>query len=248
MQEDLKKLGLTNNEISVYLSLLKIGETPVGGIINDLKFHRQIIYNALDSLEKKNMVTKTIKNKIHHFKINDPKIIVENLQKQELIAKRISKNIEKELGKNKYDHEISIYDGRQKIQRFYLNQFKNQPVGITVYVLINFIKKFEEVMEEGFLYGEYLKKREERKIYSKNIASDSNRKDYEDLYKKSKSKLRDIKFLPDNLLGPIGIVVWEESISLISFGKNNFIIDIRNQELRSSYLKHFNLLWKIAKK
>ena len=110
MKEDLKKLGLTDNEISVYLSLIKIGETSVGGIINDLKFHRQIIYNALDALEKKSMVSKTMKNKIYHFKINDPKIIIENLQKQELIAKRISKNIVEELKKSKYEHEINIYD------------------------------------------------------------------------------------------------------------------------------------------
>ena len=79
MQEDLKKLGLTDNEIKIYLSLLKIGETPVGGIINDLKIHRQTAYNALGSLEKRNMVIKTMKNKIYHFKIADPKIIVENL-------------------------------------------------------------------------------------------------------------------------------------------------------------------------
>ncbi|MDD4290583.1 MAG: helix-turn-helix domain-containing protein, partial [Patescibacteria group bacterium] len=89
MLQDLKELGFTPNEIRIYESLLKIGETPVGGIINDLKIHRQIVYNALDTLEKRSMVTKTMKNRVYHFKITDPEIIVENIQKQELIAKRL---------------------------------------------------------------------------------------------------------------------------------------------------------------
>ena len=38
MLQDLKELGFLPNEIKVYESLLGIGETTVGGIINDLKF------------------------------------------------------------------------------------------------------------------------------------------------------------------------------------------------------------------
>ncbi len=248
MREDLKKLGLTENEIKIYLSLLKIGETPVGGIINDLKWHRQIIYNALDSLEKRNMVTKTIKNKIYHFKIADPKIIVENLQKQELIAKRLSKNIAVELKKSRHEHEINIYDGREKIHRFFVNAFKGCPINSKIYILFGTAYKFGEILGEEFLYGEYERIRAQRKIYSKLLASELSRSEFNDFYKKINARTRETKYLPYKSLNPVTTLILPNSIAYEFFFEDPFIIEIKNKNLRDSYLEHFNLLWKIAKK
>ena len=248
MREDLKKLGLTENEIKIYLSLLKIGETPVGGIINDLKVHRQIAYNALDSLEKRNMIVKIIKNKVYHFKIADPKIIVENLQKQELIAKRLSKNIEKEFKKSKHEHEINIYDGKERIRRFFIEKYKDCPIGLTIYISVGYGKKFEEILGKKFLYGEYEKIRTKRKIHSKHLTTESFRDDLEKIHEKLNKQSREVKYLPYNLTVPITTVLWDDSISYQSFFDDPFIIEIKNKNLRDSYLEHFNLLWKIAKK
>lgn len=248
MREDLKKLGLTENEITVYLSLLKVGETPVGGIVNDLKIHRQIAYNTLDSLEKRNMVIKIIKNKVYHFKIADPKIIVENLQKQELIAERLTKNIEQEFKKNKHEHQINIHNGRQKICRFFIEKYKHLPIGATIYILASLGKKFEEILGEKFLIEKYDKIRIKRKIHSKNLSSEMFRNELKEQKKILNTTIRKVKFLPYNFKNPITTVIWADSVSYQFFFGEPFIIEIKNKELRDSYLEHFNLLWKIAKK
>ena len=97
METELKKLGLSPNEIQVYLKILKLGSTTAGPIISSLKLHRQSVYNALDELEQKELLVKTTRNKVNHYRVNDPKILVDNLKKQELIAARLSKQIKEQM-------------------------------------------------------------------------------------------------------------------------------------------------------
>jgi sugar-specific transcriptional regulator TrmB len=248
MQEDLKKLGLTENEISVYLSLLKVGETSVGGIINDLKWHRQLIYNALDALEKRNMVERTIKNKVNHYKVADPKIIVENLQKQELIAKRLSKNIEEEIKKSKHEHEINVYDNVQRIRQYFLKAYSECAIGSTIYILSGYAYKFGEVLGEDFLYKKYDKIRTQRKIHSKLIASEVIREEQIEFHKNLNQEIRTMKFLPYKSASPVTTIIWPWGIAYQSFYDDPFIIEIKNQKFRESYLEHFDFLWQIAKK
>ncbi len=53
----LEEIGLTKGEISVYLALLKIGETTTGKIIEEAQISSGKIYEILDKLIKKGMVS-----------------------------------------------------------------------------------------------------------------------------------------------------------------------------------------------
>jgi sugar-specific transcriptional regulator TrmB len=46
-------------EINSYLCLVDLGEVTIGPITHYLKWHRQVAYDALDSLIAKNMVRKS---------------------------------------------------------------------------------------------------------------------------------------------------------------------------------------------
>lgn len=247
MEEDLKKLGLSWNEIKVYLSLIKIGETPVGGVINDLKVHRQIVYNALDELEKRNMVSKTLRNRVGHYKITDPEILVENIKQQELIASRVSRKIGEELKTTKKEQEINVVEGKENIRRFFINKYAKTTVGSTIYLMHTEAKKFHEVMGDDFLLKTYDKLRAKRKIYSKNLTSESYREEIETVNKNLDSEFRENRFLSYELSNPVSTVIWEESVHFQSFQGSPFIIEIINKDLRNSYLGHFNILWNMAK-
>lgn len=248
MKEDFKKLGLTDNEISVYLSLLKIGETSVGGIIDDLRIHRQLVYNALSTLEQKNMVTRTMKNKIYRFKITDPKIIVENLKKQELIARRLSQGIRAEMKKSRHEHEINVYEGGKKIQYFYLEKYDLIPPKSCFYLMFPEISRITDVLTEKFFYEKMEKIRARKKIYSKNVMSHTLKEEFEAMRKKQTPGLREARYLPYRSAAPVTTIIWPDSISFQSLFTNPFIVDIKNQALRDSFREHFDLLWKIAKK
>ena len=248
MEQELLALGLTINEVKVYQSLLKLGETPVGGIIGDLKVHRQIAYNALEALEKRGMVEEKIKNKIRHFNVADPDIIVENLEKQKIVAKRLSDVIKKEMKKSRHENEINIYSGQAGARKFYVQVYKHMPMGTTAYIMGVSVKGALQSLGEDFIKGPYAKMKNEKRLISKLVMGESERDDDIDFGEKTNPKLRESRFLPYENKNPISTTIWPDRISFMATGKDVFLVEIINQEFRDSYKEHFDMLWRIAKK
>ncbi len=250
MQNDLLKLGLSRNEAKVYICLVHLGESPVGGMIKELKVHRQIVYNALENLISREMVEKTVKNKVTHYRVSDPAVIVENIKQKEALAEKISKQVKKEIGKSPHENIVKVYEGKNHIRRFFLENLKKLPKNSEFYVLSGTMKTFVEVLGRDFLANEYDQTREKRQIKTKVLFSEFFRPEKEEVSKvfRTKSNLREYRFLPYNLPSPVATVIWKNSVGYQFFLEKPFILEIKNKELRSSLLENFKLLWKMAKK
>ena len=53
IKETLKDLGMTENEVEIYLTLLNASELSVNAIGSKSGLHRQVCYDALDRLLEK---------------------------------------------------------------------------------------------------------------------------------------------------------------------------------------------------
>ncbi|MFA5961487.1 MAG: helix-turn-helix domain-containing protein [Parcubacteria group bacterium] len=248
MEQELLALGLTWNEVKVYKSLMKLGETQVGGVIADLKIHRQIAYNALDALEKRGMVAKTMKNKFQHYKIVDPEVIVENVRKQEALAERLARTIKHEMKKSRHENEINIYSGQAGAQKFYTYVYKKMPKGAETYIMGVSVKGHLNSLGEDFIRGTYNKLKTEKQIVGKLVMGESERNDNEEFGEKTNPKLRESRYLPYENSNPVSTTIWPDRITFMATGKDIFLIEIINQEFRDSYKAHFDMLWKMAKK
>ncbi|MBU0546201.1 hypothetical protein KKA13_03025, partial [Patescibacteria group bacterium] len=76
IEEKLHKLGLGKNEIKVYLALIELGKTKAGPVIDYCHLHRNLVYQSLNMLTKKELVTKTEINGVATFAANDPAKLV----------------------------------------------------------------------------------------------------------------------------------------------------------------------------
>ena len=63
-EELLAEFGLTRNEIRVYLTLLKMGSALAGEITEKTGIHRRNIYDSLERLQEKGLVSFVIINNI----------------------------------------------------------------------------------------------------------------------------------------------------------------------------------------
>jgi sugar-specific transcriptional regulator TrmB len=66
-EKSLEKIGLTKNETKVYLALLKIGTSKVGEILKESKLNSGKIYEVINSLEQKGLVSESTINNVKHF-------------------------------------------------------------------------------------------------------------------------------------------------------------------------------------
>jgi sugar-specific transcriptional regulator TrmB len=83
MIEDLQKLGLTKGESKVYLALLKLGTSKVGAIVKNSSVSYSKVYDILDRLTKKGLVSTTLIKNVKHFRSLEPFRLKELLEKKE---------------------------------------------------------------------------------------------------------------------------------------------------------------------
>ena len=71
----LENIGLSQTEVKVFLSLLKSGESKAGGVIKKSGLHSSSVYNAINSLIKKGLVSYVKESQIKYYRAADPEVI-----------------------------------------------------------------------------------------------------------------------------------------------------------------------------
>lgn len=81
----LESLGLTKNEISVYLALLRLGETTAGLIVDESHVTRSKIYDLLERLQQKGLVSFIYKKSVRYYHAAPPQTIIHYLERKEQV-------------------------------------------------------------------------------------------------------------------------------------------------------------------
>jgi sugar-specific transcriptional regulator TrmB len=93
IESTLENIGFTKNEIKIYLSLLELGLTTTGSIIKKTRIHTSKVYDGLERLSEKGLVTYIVKANTKHFKAVSPDRLLDFLENKK---KRLDKQ-EKEI-------------------------------------------------------------------------------------------------------------------------------------------------------
>ncbi|MBT3323865.1 hypothetical protein HN840_01770 [archaeon] len=243
--ENLVELGFNKNEAIVLLALLKVGKSDANQIIKATKFHKNIVYDNLEKLIDKGLITfiKEKGRKVFSPKHSD---ILKNyfqkkekeLNKKSQLAKEISKEIIKFEKLTPQKQDASISRGIKAIKSFYLNDALKEKE----YYILGAPKEGIEIMGEHF-WKNHRRKREGEKIKVKMIFNPSIRSHGETAntkFNKIKYFEKDFEPLTETHIqkGIIAIIVWTDEPLLFK---------IENEQVADSYKKYFDKLWKQAK-
>ncbi len=241
MQEELKEFGLTENEIKIYLVLLRLGTANPAKIAEKTGFSRSYVYDALERLLEKEMVASVLKNNKKHYIATNPKRLEElaksRLEKiQKIIPKlenlqKISKEeIKVELHRGAYVYKTLLKDILSTLK-------KNEEVlifGIDDDVLIRLDKHYLTHLKQYFSRLQQMNIKE--KVIVKRNAK---------VLKEAKTST--YKFLPKETIGNTAFEVYGNKVAIFLWGTPNHLILIENKEIANSYKKQFDILWKNAK-
>lgn len=131
VKEQLLGLGLTSNEVEIYLVLLNNGELSVNKIGSKSGLHRQVCYDALDRLVEKGFISYIIKNSKKFFKVLNPQKIIDFLdeKKHEIdLKKKNVSTIIPELTQMfqtlKEETDVELVKGKNVLRTIYNDIFK----------------------------------------------------------------------------------------------------------------------------
>jgi sugar-specific transcriptional regulator TrmB len=240
MIEKLQRLGLTENESRIYLVLLELGSTTAGKIIKKTKLHRNIVYDNLDKLIGKGLISFVIIKNIKHFELNSPSELIEYIknQKQEIlekenIVKKILPRIEEKRDFER-KQEATIFKGKRGLKTITDEMTKAK----TEILVFGTGWGMRETM--GTYYEQWHLKLRKNKINARILLPENRR----GLYLKPFTA----KYLKEEKILPSTIVIWEDKILNIVWEEEPMAVLIISEKTADSYKNYFNLLWKQAKK
>jgi len=240
--EILKEVGLTDRESRVYLALLELGQSTTGPIIKKSGIPNSKIYEVLESLQNKGLVSWIIKGKIKYFKAADPKKILTILKEKERKLQEVIPLLKEKQRKSLDKSSVELFEGLKSIKNMFLNITQNNKdywYGFGPGIYSENIRKFYDWW--GF-------RRKERTSKGHLLISLENKKCFEKQYKEyMKIGLRSIlKY--SKVSFPNDVFLYRNYVVLLNWEEIPSAILIKSRNLFSQYLNFFKNLWKQAEK
>mgnify|MGYP001566821270 CR=1 FL=1 len=238
----LEELGLTKNEVKVYLSLLESGTTSAGILIKKLGMHRAAVYDLIDMLIEKGLVSYVIKSNRKYFQAEDPNRLLEyldikkqNLIKEEVELKRFIPQLLSIRKLSKEEQEGSIYKGKKGLKSIFEDILREKKP----WYVFGATGKFKEIFNAYFIH--FHDRRVKLNIPLKVIFNEKIRNE------KRKLKLATIRYLPESYITPSTTYIYGNKIAVIIWSDEPMAFLIRSKQVSDSYKSFFELLWNLSK-
>ncbi|MAH07620.1 hypothetical protein CMI38_05225 [Candidatus Pacearchaeota archaeon] len=244
--EILEKIGLTNAESRVYLTLLRIGKSTIGDIIKEANVSNSKVYDILDRLNKKGLVGITKENNGRTFEAKNPsrlKDLIETKKNEINDVEEILPELDEISKFAEPTQEAEILQGVSGIKTFTEDILEKLDKDDTFYIL-GAPKESNEFLAPYF--KEWHKKRIKKGIKCKILYNHDFSKEWVEMRKKS--PLTEVKILPKIIRTPVLVDISKDQVATILFGDKPQCIVIKNKKIAESYIAYFNMLWKMSKK
>lgn len=236
--EILRKIGLSEGEIKVYSALLDQGISPINKIHEKTAIERRNIYDILNKLIEKGLVTYITEHKRRSFQISHPNKILGYIEEKKESLENVKSEINKEIPNliEKFNFKrpeinAEIFRGREGVKAVWedmLNYKKNYWIGSGRYV----------PQQLPYFFTSWNKRRIKLKVKWINLLR------YELRNKTKPMELEKIKFLPKEFSGnPSSICIYGNKVANFLYGKDFFAFVIESNETAENYLKYHKYLW-----
>ena len=238
--EELHVLGLTNGEIKVYSAILNIGISTINKIHEQTGFERRAIYDIINKLIEKGLVTYTVEKGKRTYQCAPPNKLREEINKRIALLDNLEKllpSIENIYQASKPEINVEVFRGKEGIKAVFedtLNYKEVRFIGGGWYV----------VKEMPFYWHTYNKRRIIHGTKWYNLVRYEMRK-----MKIPSGKLTYVKILPKEFSGtPSLIWIFGNKVANVVWGDTLFAFVIESQEIADNYKMYHHYLWnKVAK-
>lgn len=239
----LLEAGFTKGEIRVYLALIEIGESSSGLIIDKSHISSSKVYDILEKLIQKGLVSYIYKEKIKFFQPASPKKLLDYIEKQKKKISITEKGIQKLVpileNKQKISQEIqsaSVYEGYEGIKSVFNRILDSMNKGDEYYVFT----LDESANSENFrlFLDNFHTKRIKKGINVKLLSMER----YRGRFKERKLSQR--KFI--NHTFPNGVYIFKNQVMHFMYRPKPTLFIMNSKQNYQNYRKFFLDVWKKA--
>lgn len=231
----IENAGLTRTEAKIYLALIDLGSAMSGAISRKTGIHRRSVYDAVERLIEKGLVSYIEQNNRKYFEPVSPQRLLNILTEKENGLKEILPELIKKYNAKQEKKETTFFRGKMGIKSVFEDQLKAREI-----LVLGATLNHEEIIK--YYFPHFDRRRIEKKIRLKML-----------FYEGARNKIKkytfcQTKFLPNEYESHTTIYMYNNKVAIILWSENPLAILISQKEIADGYIKYFNLLWKIAEK
>lgn len=229
----LRVIGLSDGEARVYLSLLKLGSVPVTNIKEETGLHRTTIYDFLEKLINKGLVSYVVKNGVNFYQAAHPNKLLDFVKEKEDLIQQSLPELVALAQLHPEEIKVEVYRGPEALKSV-LNDVLRLGKDYVIFGVDEtmFKEKFGPFMDQFFT------KEKRLKFHERILTSD----DAKFVYDKPTT---DYRFISRKYFNPTPTYVWGDNVAMLIWDPLT-VIRIQSAKLADSYLKYFEILWSIA--
>lgn len=238
IEETLEKIGFSPSEAKAYLYLLRKESSYANEISAATGINRTNVYEALDRLLAKGVVSYVTRNRVKLFQANSPdnlKAILDEketeLEKTKKAVLRTIKELKKYTPKSKDNLDASIYVGRRGLKTLFEEMLEaGKPLS---FIAAN--------LQFRYFFGAYFwqwhKKRAKLGIPQRTIFPEAVRKDVK------RPDLWERKFVGKGYTSPTTTIIYSDTCVFVQWTNEPLAVKIQNAQIARSHQNYFNVLW-----
>ena len=248
----LTDIGLTENEATMYVALLRHGQQPITLLSEKAGLNRGLGYVILHALLQKGLATKVTRGKVQYFAPVDPKELVTYLEHRKKDIEGKQEKVQSMLGQLAAivnpltaKPKIKFFDGpegaRTVLDSILTSGEKTLRAHLSITDAIAFVgaDALHSFMTRLRKKGYTLRAIRTREKDKQALAADPRMKN---LGTNTKER-RTIRYAPEDLAFPMTMFLFDNTLALLSSKSENFALVIESTEFASMQKKLFDLLW-----
>jgi sugar-specific transcriptional regulator TrmB len=233
IKESLERIGLSNNEVKVYLFLVDYGQSKAGRIAKETGIQRSSAYAAINSLTHKGLISYAKIGEVKFFQGTSPERLIEYIKEKEDLIKDLIPELTERHKASKKEGQIGLFKGIRGVKSVFKDIVRE---GKNNYVFGS-EGQFSDVMPEFALQFDRLKN--ENNIHTKLIIRKGRRE--------LDNKTTEYKYLSEIKKSSAVTNIYGNKIAIIVWTDEPEGIIIENEAAAKAYKSYFDFMWKHAK-
>jgi sugar-specific transcriptional regulator TrmB len=234
----LEDIGLSKTEVRVFVTILGLGESKAGKIIEKTNLQSSSVYNSINSLINKGFVSYIKRGQVKFYEASDPEIILDYIDEKKEQYLKLLPSLKKIQSEKKQD-EAEFFKSFKGVKAMLRELIKDMERG-DIYRTFSAEDPDQYHLSRAKVFSFVKQSVKEKKIVTKGIFHEKTR------HERDKDSLMQKKYVDFSM--PPNTVITNNKVGIFSWEREPYGILINSKDIANSYKKFFDHLWKNAKK
>lgn len=236
IEEELRDLGFTDNEVKVYVALLRIGRGKAGRVAKECSLERTSTYNALKKLQEKGLVSYVIEANRKVFAVAEPIKILDMLKEKEERAKLVIPKLEQLKRAEQEKENILKFRGYAGVKTVLNDILKICKDGETHYIIGSEGQLTERMPTFARIF---VVRKDKKKLRAKVLLRKGRFSDV-------RSKYAKVRYLPQDVISKSVTNIYGDKVAIILWSEIPEAIIIDDKSTAETYKAYFEFMWRNA--